>query len=253
LSTDAVSAGLQDPTALDIKSTYWKDWHGPNEDGRAGLATVTFRIGEVGSDGADLFEALIVAAPLGLVPLCKEDGLVWGRQAIIVDAFRPGETREAVLNFARDYLSKARGTIDERLAHAAQLAHWEHEDINVLHAESPKATTEARLVELSSPDCDLSVGPTNHGDFSMRIHARIGATGSGDNAVYEFLLCTPNRVADARDLQQLALFEGFAFMNRFDLTLLEREVRDICADLKGYTSEDVIAKFGRYARRLRPE
>jgi hypothetical protein len=194
-----------------------------------------------------------VAAPLGLAGLCEEDGLVWGRQTIIVDTFRHGETREAVLNFARDYLSKASGSIGERFAHAAQLAYWEHEDIDVLIADSPKATTEARLLELTSPDCDLNIGPANHSDFSMRIHARIGAVGSGDNAIYEILLCTPNRVADVRDLQQLSLFDGFAFVNRFDLAMLEREVRDICAELKGYASEEVIAKFGRYARKLTSE
>lgn len=252
-STDAAAAEFQDPAALVIKSVYWKDWHESDQDGRAGLATVTFEIGRAGSSGADLFEALIVAAPLGLAGLCEEDGLVWGRQTVVVDTFRRDEIREAVLNFAKDYLSKATGNIDERFAHAAQLAHWEHEDDDVLHAESPKATTEARLVGLSSPDCDLGIGPTNHSDFDVRIHARIGATGSGDKAIYEILLCTPNRVATMRDLQQLSLLEGFAFVNHFDLALLEREVRDICANLKGYASEEVIAKFGRYARRLKPE
>ena len=243
---------VQDPSALDIKSVYWKDWYDLDGDGRAGLATVTFRIGTAGDDAADLFEALIVAAPLTLAEVCEEDGFVWGRQTIIVDAFRRDETREAVLNFARDYLSKASGSLDERFAYAAQLARWEHEDIDVLIDVSPKATTEARLIELTSPDCDLSIGPTNHSDFSVRIHARIGAAGSGDNAIYEILLCTPNRVAAMRDLQQLSLFDGFAFVDRFDLATLEREVRCVCADLKGYASEEVIAKFGRYARRLEP-
>jgi hypothetical protein len=254
---------------LDIKSVSWKNWHNPDGDGHAGLATVTFTIGEAGSNGADLFEGMIVAAPLGLAKMCEEEGFVWGRQTIVVDTFRRDETREMVLNFVKDYLGNARGPIHERFSHAAQLARWEHEDIDVLfdhtaqlaesenrdrvgfHGGSSKPITEARLVELSSPDCDLAVGPANHRDFSVRIHARVGATGSCDNAVYEILLCTPNRVAAMRDLRQVTLFDGFAFVHSFDLAM-EQEIRDVCADLKGYSSGEAIAKFARYARRLTP-
>jgi hypothetical protein len=212
------------------------------------------QIGWKGSLGADLYSVALVL-PGWLRRECDDHGFEWGRHFILVDEVVPDLTHRKLAAFLDAFCRRCAGSPEAAREKLAELGKWEFEDIGSGMPGRPRWHIRARLLDLSSPDVDLATFVSAPGrGFGIRIRARVGAEGGieagSDSAVFEFLLCTPAWLAKERDLSEMLLCSGIAFMQHFDLDILRRQVQEACAELKGYTAEEAIGKMRRYATRV---
>jgi hypothetical protein len=106
----------------------------------------------------------------------------------------------------------------------------------------------AELRRLYSPDADPlpAFQPDDPECFGVFVQAFVGPQGGEGEESFGFMVCT------ARWLEGRSFEKGFAwgrhhlFLKRWDYSVLERVVRDLCTHAEGPDWESVAARVARY-------
>jgi hypothetical protein len=98
-----------------------------------------------------------------------------------------------------------------------------------------------------SPDRTVAgYRPEDAESFEVRVQAFIGPSSLGGEETFEFVICSRDRLRDQ------PLPKGFAFqraallLERWDPTLIERAIGDLCRTTEGATWDDVALRLSRF-------
>lgn len=110
--------------------------------------------------------------------------------------------------------------------------------------------TRAALRSLHSPDApDLGTyAPADPSRFAILVQALIGPEGEPGEESFDFVVCTPSWLAAQLEHRPYVPGRHHLFVSRYDVGLIERAVRELCAAASAPDWESVAAYLGRYGK-----
>jgi hypothetical protein len=104
------------------------------------------------------------------------------------------------------------------------------------------------LLEEKQVDDLQAFRPADAENFGLRVTAFVGPNDQGGEEMFDFFVCTSRWIADHPPEKGFWFLRNTLLLTRWDYSVLDRALRDLCARAEGETWEEVGTKLSRYGR-----